>query len=48
VYDSYAEACMKMGDLTLAVENYKKSLAMDPKNTGAVKKLEELAAMMKK
>lgn len=42
VYDSYAEACMKNGDLELAVENYKKSLSLDPENKNAVKMLEEL------
>ncbi|MDH4058713.1 MAG: serine hydrolase [Cyclobacteriaceae bacterium] len=42
VYDSYAEACMKIGDTDLAIINYKKALSMDPKNTKAVKMLEEL------
>lgn len=42
VYDSYAEACMKNGDTELAIANYKKSLSMDPKNSNAVKMLEEL------
>ena len=28
VYDSYAEACMKLGELDLATTNYKKSLAL--------------------
>lgn len=42
VYDSYAEACMKNGDNDLAIINYKKSLALDPKNENAVKTLKEL------
>lgn len=42
VYDSYAEACMKLGDTDLALENYKKSLSMDPKNSNAEKMIAEL------
>jgi CubicO group peptidase (beta-lactamase class C family) len=42
VYDSYAEACMKNGDNGLAIVNYKKSLALNPDNEGAKKRLEEL------
>lgn len=42
VYDSYAEACMKLGEWDLAVANYKKSLALDPKNDNAAKKLDEI------
>jgi CubicO group peptidase (beta-lactamase class C family) len=41
-YDSLGEAYMKNGEKALAVENYEKSLAINPKNAGAVKKLEEL------
>jgi tetratricopeptide (TPR) repeat protein len=41
-YDSYAEACMKNGDTTLAIANYKKSLELNPENNNAVKMLEEL------
>ncbi len=41
-YDSYAEACMKLGETTLAIENYKKSLALDPKNTHAEKMISKL------
>lgn len=44
VYDSYAEACMKIGDIDLAIENYKKSLLLDPKNTNAEKMIAELQA----
>ncbi|HRG39360.1 MAG TPA: serine hydrolase, partial [Bacteroidia bacterium] len=42
VYDSYAEACMKNNDLDLAIENYKISLKLNPKNTNATKMIEEL------
>jgi len=42
VYDSYAEACMKMGEFELAIENYKKSLRLNPENTNAVAFLKEL------
>ncbi|WP_051315091.1 serine hydrolase [Algoriphagus terrigena] len=42
VYDSYAEACMKLGDTDLAIENYKKSLSLDPKNPNAEKMIVEL------
>ena len=44
VYDSYAEACMKMGDIELAIENYKRSLSLNPENNNAkefIKKLQE-------
>lgn len=42
VYDSYAEASMKIGDPDLALENYKKSLSMDPKNINAEKMIGEI------
>jgi CubicO group peptidase (beta-lactamase class C family) len=42
VYDSYAEVCMKIGDKDLALENYKKSLSLDPKNSNAKKMILEL------
>jgi hypothetical protein len=42
VYDSYAEACMKNGEKELAIANYEKSLMLNPRNTNAVKMLEEL------
>ncbi len=35
VYDSYAEACMKLGEDDLAIKNYKKSLELDPNNSNA-------------
>lgn len=42
VYDSYAEACMKNKEFDLAIENYKKSLKLNPKNEHAVKMIEEM------
>jgi hypothetical protein len=44
VYDSLGEACMVAGEKALAVENYRKSLALDPKNTNAAEKLKQLEA----
>ncbi|MCU0236965.1 MAG: tetratricopeptide repeat protein, partial [Acidobacteria bacterium] len=41
-YDSLGEACMKNGDKELAIENCKKSLALNPENDNAKKMLEEL------
>ena len=43
-WDSLAEGYMDHGDKELAITNYKKSLAMDPKNTNAVDKLKQLNA----
>ena len=45
VYDSLGEAYMKNGDKELAVENYKKSLELDPKNENAKLMLKKLAEM---
>ncbi|WP_350285793.1 serine hydrolase [uncultured Croceitalea sp.] len=42
VYDSYAEACMKAGDIDLAIENYSRSLELNPKNNNARHQLNEL------
>lgn len=42
VYDSYAEACLKNGEEELALVNYKKSFAMDPKNSNAERVIKEL------
>ncbi len=42
VYDSYAEAAMKMGENDLAIENYRKSLALNPENSNAKEMLKEL------
>jgi CubicO group peptidase (beta-lactamase class C family) len=42
VYDSYAEACMKIGKIDLAIKNYSKSLELNPQNNRARHKLKEL------
>jgi tetratricopeptide (TPR) repeat protein len=42
VYDSYAEACMTIGDLDLAIINYTQALALDPKNKHAEETIKEL------
>jgi len=42
VYDSYAEAAMKIGEIDLAIENYTKSVELNPDNTNAEEKLKEL------
>lgn len=42
VYDSLGEAYMKSGNKDLAIQNYKKSLKLNPDNTNAVKILEKL------
>ena len=41
-YDSMGEACMINGDKELAIENYKKSLELDPSNKNAVQMLDKL------
>ncbi|HWO00894.1 MAG TPA: serine hydrolase, partial [Blastocatellia bacterium] len=43
-YDSLAEAYMENDDKSLAIQNYKKSLELNPKNTNAVEKLKKLEA----
>ena len=42
VYDSYAEALMKSGDIENAIVNYKKSLALNPDNNNAREMLKRL------
>jgi CubicO group peptidase (beta-lactamase class C family) len=44
VYDSLAEAYMKVGEKDLAIANYEKSLQLDPKNQNAVEQLKKLRA----
>jgi hypothetical protein len=44
VYDSLGEAYMDDGEKELAVQNYEKSLHLDPGNTNAVEKLKVLKA----
>jgi len=43
-YDSLGEGYMNAGKNDLAVQSYRKSLAMNPKNSGAVKMLTKLGA----
>lgn len=42
VYDSYAEACLKLGDKREALIHYKRALAMNPQNTNAARIVAEL------
>ncbi len=42
VYDSLGEAYMKAGQKELAIQNYEKSLQLDPKNQNAVEMLKKL------
>jgi tetratricopeptide (TPR) repeat protein len=42
VYDSLGEAYMKAGQKGLAIQNYEKSLQLDPKNQNAVEMLKKL------
>lgn len=42
VYDSYGEALMKDGQTEKSIENYKKSLELNPRNTGAVAQLKQM------
>lgn len=42
VYDSLGEAYMKSGNKKLAIENYEKSVKLNPKNYGGKKALEKL------
>ncbi|MEW6194923.1 MAG: tetratricopeptide repeat protein [Bacteroidota bacterium] len=42
VYDSLGEACLKDGQIDLAIKNYKKSLELNPQNEYVKKILEQL------
>jgi len=42
VYDSLGEAYMNAGDKEHAIENYEKSLTLNPQNTNAAEKIKEL------
>ena len=44
VYDSLGEAYMVNGDKQLAIQNYKKSLELNPKNANAIETLKKLEA----
>ena len=46
VYDSIGEAYMKNKQNDLSIENYKKSLELNPKNDNAVKMLEKLGVKL--
>lgn len=46
-FDSYAEALMALGKNEAAIENYKKSLQLNPNNRNAEKMLKKLGAMGK-
>ena len=43
-YDSLGEAYMENGDKNLAIQNYKKSVELNPKNTAAAEKVKKLEA----
>jgi CubicO group peptidase (beta-lactamase class C family) len=43
-YDSLAEGYMENGDKALAIQNYKKSLELNPKNTNAAERIKKLEA----
>jgi imidazolonepropionase-like amidohydrolase len=43
-WDSLAEAYMDHGDKNLAIQNYKKSLELNPRNTNGAEKLRQLTA----
>ena len=47
-YDSYAEACLKNGELDLASKNYATAFAMNPENVNAKKMVEEIKAKLRK
>lgn len=42
VYDSYAEACLKLGEKREALTNYRRAAAMDPNNSNASRIVAEL------
>lgn len=42
VYDSYGEALLKKGSSTAAIENYKKSIELNPGNTNGIEVLKSL------
>lgn len=48
VYDGVAEAYEKNGFRELAIENYKRSLELDPKNTNAIQQLKNLTPVINK
>lgn len=46
VYDSYGEALLKNKQNELAVENYKKSIELNPGNVGGIRALEKLGVII--
>ena len=48
VYDSYAEALMKKGENDQAIENYKRSLELNPANKNAIERLKKMGVEYKK
>ena len=42
-FDSLGEAYIKAGNTQMAIENYRRSLALNPKNTNAVKMLKQIS-----
>ncbi|MGH1433781.1 MAG: serine hydrolase [Lewinella sp.] len=42
VYDSYGEALMMLGDTALAIENYKRSVQLNPNNENGIQILKEI------
>ncbi len=46
VYDSYGEALLKNGDKDLAIENYKKSVELNPGNTNGIQALEKMGVKL--
>ncbi|MCG8378558.1 MAG: tetratricopeptide repeat protein, partial [Proteobacteria bacterium] len=42
VYDSLGEAYMENGDFELAIENYEKSIEINPNNTNGIEMLEKI------
>jgi serine-type D-Ala-D-Ala carboxypeptidase/endopeptidase len=48
VYDSYGEALMKNGQLDLAIENYKKSVELNPGNGNGILALEKMGVKIRR
>lgn len=46
VYDSYGEALLKNGDKDLAIENYKKSVELNPANSNGIQALEKMGVKL--
>ena len=46
VYDSYGEALLKNGDKDLAIENYKKSVELNPANSDGIQALEKMGVKL--